>query len=525
MMSLLFTRRLANAAGVTFLLVMVWKFMLLAGTAQPIPANDAFGYDGAVVNYLLNGHYTNPALAIPFPFSATTFFCTYPPLYQAVLYLWMSVFGPTVLSAMWFHWVLFGLYALTLLAIFRRLKTPGWAVNLAGLFLLGITFDDRPDGLAHLLGMLAVYAWVRSAEPSVPSRGWPWLASLLVVLALGTNPEIGGLYFGWLWLLTLGAADGRRRAFPLPPMAFLLVAPVALVALVKYGRPDIWAGFMEHAGQTPSFTGWRRPAPGDVLKVIRTIPAVLFIAVLLLPRLRGLAFHRRSSAEAETEYPASLLLYSAMVISLGLTAGVLFLFAADWILILAFFQPLIVGAFLTLAAKDKALWNWWLTPVFLGLVLLVSVRMVGMSTWGVACARDVNEAAAVQRVRTELDKLPPDATVVMSSSYLYDAMNQPGARKFIHEDWTHRADEPPGKLNGDTLALIRLKPAALILTQFDYYRRYQTPLAELAGLPGQVTITMTNAARVRAPDSFPQFKQVVQHIAWAPVIVEFEWKR
>ena len=263
MMPLSCARRLADAFGVTFLLVMAWKFLLLAGTAQPIPANDAFGYDGAVVNYLLNGHYTNPSLIIPFPFSATTFFCTYPPLYQAVLYLWMSVFGPTALSAMWFHWVLFGLYALTLLAILRRLKTPAWAVNVAGLFLLGITFDDRPDGLAHLLGMLAVYAWVRSAESSdKPRSRWPWLASLLVVLALGTNPEVGGLYFGWLWLLALGAADWRRQPFPRLPMALMVVAPVVLVALVKYGRPDIWAGFMEHAGQTPSFTGWRRRAGG-----------------------------------------------------------------------------------------------------------------------------------------------------------------------------------------------------------------------------------------------------------------------
>jgi hypothetical protein len=103
-------------------------------------------------------------------------------------------------------------------------------------------------------------------------------------------------------------------------------------------------------------------------------------------------------------------------------------------------------------------------------------------------------------------------------------MNHPGRRTFIHEDWTHRADEPPGKLNADTMALIKLKPAALILTQFDYYRRYQIPLAELGERPGQVTVKMTNTARVRAPDSFPQFRQVVQHIAWAPVIVEFEWK-
>ena len=165
MISLSFTRRMVNCFGVTFLMVWAWKFILLVFTAQPIPANDAFGYDGAVVNYLLNGHYDNPSLVIPFPFSGTRVFSIYPPLYQGVLCLWMSVFGTSALSAMWFHLGLFGLYLLTLLAIFRRLNTPAWAANLAGLFLLGITFDDRPDGMAQLLGMLAIYAWVRAAEP------------------------------------------------------------------------------------------------------------------------------------------------------------------------------------------------------------------------------------------------------------------------------------------------------------------------------------------------------------------------
>src|SRR5271163_1514585 len=109
MISLFSTRRIANCFGVTFLLVFAWKFILVLLTAQPIPANDAFGYDGAVVNYLLNGHYCNPSLIIPFPFSATHLFSIYPPLYQGVLCLWISVFGTSALAAIWFHLVFFGL--------------------------------------------------------------------------------------------------------------------------------------------------------------------------------------------------------------------------------------------------------------------------------------------------------------------------------------------------------------------------------------------------------------------------------
>jgi hypothetical protein len=513
---------MVNCFGASFLLVIAWKFILLLVTAQPIPANDAFGYDGPVVNYLLNGHYCNPSLLIPFPFSATQVFCIYPPLYQAVLFLWMSVFGPTVLAAMWFHFVLFGLYALTLLAIFRRLQTPARAVNLAGLFLLGITFDDRPDGLAQLLGMLAVYAWVRSVQPPGRSR-WPWLAALLVVLTLCINPEIGVIYFGLVWLLTLGAA-GRKHHFPVVPMGFMLVAPVALVALVKHGRPDLWAGFMEHAGQTPSFTGLRRPAVGDLIKLVRNIPAILLIAVLLPKWFKPL--FTVAPADRSTESPAVLLVFSTVLIALGWVAGGLFLFTANWILFLAQWQPLLVGAFLTLVQRREPAMKRWLSPVLAALVLLVSVRAVGMATWGVACSLDVNQGAAGQLVRAELDRAPLGSTVVMSSAYLYEAMKHPG-RMYLHEDWIHanRPDDPSVKLNGDTVALLSLKPAALILTQFDYYRRYQIPLAQLGAMPDRVAFRITNTARLPSPDSHPHFQQVVQHVSWAPVLVEFDWKR
>jgi len=165
------------------------------------------------------------------------------------------------------------------------------------------------------------------------------------------------------------------------------------------------------------------------------------------------------------------------------------------------------------------------------LIALVSIRALGMSTWGVACAVDNSYTSSLQIVRHELDQMPPGATNVMSSAYLYEAAHYDRLH-FIHEDWTHRAVGPPTALNGDTLALIKLKPAALILTQFDYYRRYEfppkgrrvAPLEELKNMPETVTYTVTNFARVPAPDSFPKFQQVLQHVSWAPVIVKFSWK-
>ena len=91
-------------------------------------------------------------------------FCAYPPMYQAVLLGWMALFGVSAVSAMTLHLLLFGGYMLVLLAIFRRLGAPGWAAAVAGAFLLVITFDDRPDSLAHVFGIAAVYAWVRSGR-------------------------------------------------------------------------------------------------------------------------------------------------------------------------------------------------------------------------------------------------------------------------------------------------------------------------------------------------------------------------
>ena len=100
-------------------LVLAWRLALLVFTAQPIPANDAFLFDGAVVNWLLHGQYFNPSLAEAFPISGQQVFAAYPPIYQAVLLPLMSVCGTSVLSAMWFHFLLFSLASFLVVTLSR----------------------------------------------------------------------------------------------------------------------------------------------------------------------------------------------------------------------------------------------------------------------------------------------------------------------------------------------------------------------------------------------------------------------
>jgi hypothetical protein len=76
----------------------------------------------------------------------------------------------------------------------------------------------------------------------------------------------------------------------------------------------------------------------------------------------------------------------------------------------------------------------------------------------------------------------------------------------------------------DTAALKTLQPRKLLLTQFDLYRRYQPVLARLAAQPGLVGMKITDTAQTPPPDAFKSWQRVVQHISWAPVIVDLDWK-
>jgi hypothetical protein len=68
-----------------------------------------------------------------------------------------------------------------------------------------------------------------------------------------------------------------------------------------------------------------------------------------------------------------------------------------------------------------------------------------------------------------------------------------------------------------------LQPAKLLVTQFDYYRRFERVVAKFQRERGDVEVRITNLARVQPPDAIPATRKIVQHISWAPVIVEFSW--
>jgi len=156
---------------------------------------------------------------------------------------------------------------------------------------------------------------------------------------------------------------------------------------------------------------------------------------------------------------------------------------------------------------------------FAAAALLVSVRAIGLTTWGVACARDVSYEAARSRVNTELDAVPSASTLFVSAAFLYETARRTNVT-WLHSDWPASASEP----NWERRALENLKPAKLILTQFDYYRRYETVLIEFQRTHPGIEIGITNLAQTRPPDASPLLRKVVQHISWAPVVVDFNWR-
>lgn len=500
-------RRLASISGITFALFLVWKVGLLGFTVQPVPSNDSFFYDGPVVNFLLQGKYCNPALAMVMPISGTEVFAAYPPLYQGALLAWMKGFGTSALAAMWLHVTLLGVFALTVVLLLRQMHVPALAVNVAGLFLFGITFHDRPDTLAQVLGALALLAVV---------RGLYWPAAVFLLLTFGTSLQIGGIYALWVALLTAGATWLRPVKFPWAAALTLAGALVSLAALVKFGHPQLWAGFQEHVRITPSVTGLRVPRMDELLKVARTAPGIILVVLALA----WLAVSGRINRERLRQSPALLVALGGALTALALMGGCLFVLTPNTIGIASYLQPMIVGSFLAagMAGVRATTLRWTQLTPFLAAALLVSVRAIGLTTWGVACARDVSYETARAKVSLEMAAVPPSSTVIVSAAFLYEAARHDKVT-WLHSDWPASS----AQANWELRALENLKPAKLILTQFDYYRRYETVMTEFQRTHPLVATHTTNLAHVRPPDAYPSLRKVVQHVSWAPVVIDFTW--
>jgi len=74
-------------------------------------------------------------------------------------------------------------------------------------------------------------------------------------------------------------------------------------------------------------------------------------------------------------------------------------------------------------------------------------------------------------------------------------------------------------------AVVAARPARMILTAFDRYRFYGEALPELQTRTNVVEVRIESTGRVPVPDASPRLQRVLQHIAWAPVLVELKWNQ
>jgi uncharacterized membrane protein len=495
-------------------LVVLWRAALWAFTGQPIQAADSFGYDGGVVNWLLHGHYCNPSLAIAFPISGREVFSMYPPGYQAFLLGWMSVFGVSALAQAAFHITLVSLASLLTVLIARRFFPTVSALPV--LLLVGFTFTDRPEDVAHIWGLAAVWLVMRQVvTPNAGMAGALW-AAVCLFLALYTSALVGAFYFAvggvtcaLVWL------ERRKLALFIPFIVSTLLFIGVTILIIKL-KPLWWQGFLENGHKQPVMSGFHAPKGVEVLKLVRNVPFFL-VGFLMIP----LVWQRWRQVEP-ADRSWLYLLAGLFVASWGLLVADMVLLAPNYIFFTVYMQVLLAMGMVAWVAKYMPVYQRLLRICLLGCVLLVSVRAVGMSTWGGMCAWKNSYWQTRMELQTEFAPFTQTNTpVVVSSVFLYQAAQQ-GVTQPIHTDWYYdRAEETAP--DADLAAMARLRPARLFLTQYDYYRSFIVVVGKLKQHPELARVVVRDLAKVRTPDSIPSLQRVVQHISWAPVIVELDW--
>jgi len=255
--------------------------------------------------------------------------------------------------------------------------------------------------------------------------------------------------------------------------------------------------------------------------MVRTLSAVILVAVLL----PAAWFKQRKDFDLAAGPRHELVLLTGTLAAVAVMLAALFvLSSAILTTIVNYLQPVLVACYLTIHAElfPGPRWRKGQIALFMGAWLLGSVRSIGMSTWGLACAHDVGYFDAINRVRQELALQPAGAPVALSSAYLYEAARHDNIR-WLHPDWLIEATRRD-QLDADVDALTLQKPREMILTQFDYYRRWQRAFDRVKDDPRLSHMHIENTARTPAPDSIPSLQRVVQQISWAPVIVQLDWK-
>ena len=505
-----------------FALVLIWRVLLLIFTAQPVPGNDAFGYDGAVVNYLHGGSYCNPGFSVVFPISGRQLYATYPPLYQVALFSWMKMFGTSVISAMTLHLALFAVSGLLTLAIVKKFFPAVTGAALVALLLFGLTFDDRPEGLAYVFGLSAMRLVTQQISKPQFHAGIAAALTLALVLTLYTSVIVGAYFFGAGFLACAVALIWRRDLRWFAPFAGATALFAVITCAIAKWEPLWWAGFMESARQQSVMTnGFHAPHAGDLIKLARTAP-VFIIALAAVP----LVLSRRREIFLE-ERPWLALAIGIFAMGWILLAASVTLLAANYVSYTIFTQIILVAGLLALVEKHFPQRERLLRASVLACVILVSVRAIGMSTWGVACAWKNSYQSTRKTLQAELEPYAKsDQPILISSAFLYQAADVP-VKNPVHCDWYF--DHAHWTNSAQVDALIRLQPPKLVLTQFDYYRSFdgspETPLQQLRRHPELVDIKVRNMAALTSPDAIPSMQRVVQQISWAPVIVDLDWKK
>jgi len=147
---------------------------------------------------------------------------------------------------------------------------------------------------------------------------------------------------------------------------------------------------------------------------------------------------------------------------------------------------------------------------------------VGMTTWGVLCSAHNSYGQTHQTLKTELEPFSHTSTpVILSSPFLYSALEF-GVVHPIHFDWYF--DRVSTNRDADYASLLAMRPTKIILTQFDYYRGFTAMEQRLREHPELVLVHVRNDAVIKPPDANPSLQRIVQHISWAPVIVDLDWK-
>src|SRR5262249_2050147 len=242
---------------------------------------------------------------------------------------------------------------------------------------------------------------------------WSWTAAAFLVLGLCTSLQIGAVYLAMVWLGMVACRLLAKDPLPVLPLALSVLVPALLVGLGLAAWPQLWAGFLQHAQQTPSFTGWRRPRLDEFLKVLRSVPAILAMA----PILPWLLLTKGGRARHD-DRRFWVLAFVLTLPALALVLGCLTIVTPNMVGIAGYVQPIALAAFFASAAsrltpRSATVQRW----IFPGLALLASIRALGMSTWGLVCAADCGYATAMSRVKSELAEVQPGATVGVSAAY------------------------------------------------------------------------------------------------------------